>query len=435
MAHPLDGSARNYDPLMDLVGHARFVLLGVASHGTQEFYRERAAISKRLVQEKGFTVIAAEADWPGAYRVNRYVRGETGDADAVEAFGGLRRFPGWMWRNSDVVEFINWLRVHNDQFDDADRKAGFYGIDLYSLRASRQAVLGYLDRIDPKSADRIRAQYACFDDFADHARGYSALGSIGRPCRDAAVAGMVELQQSRPVKQARASGPEAEEDYFNALQNARVVRNAEGVYASMYRSQDAAWNLREQHMAATLDDLAEHHGRRGGRAKVVVWAHSSHLGDARATDKRQERLVNVGQLARQEHGGAVVLVGFTTTRGSITAASDWDGPPEDKEIRPASSDSYEALFHDTQAARFMVALRAHAKVPEVLRQLKPERSIGAVYHSERPEIERAAHYFGARLADQFDALLYFDETRAIEPLERTRGEASEKVPLTYPFEV
>ena len=248
----------------------------------------------------------------------------------------------------------------------------------------------------------------------------------------------MELQQSRAVREARGAGPEAEEEYFDALQNARVVRNAEGVYGSMYRSQTAAWNLREQHMAATLDDLVAHLDRRGGRAKVAVWAHSSHLGDARATENREERLVNVGQLLRQRYADAAVLVAFTTNRGSLTAASDWDGPPEIKELRPAFPDSYEALFHETQAAGFMIAHREYDKLPEVLRQLKPERSIGAVYHSETPEAERAAHYFSARLAKQFDAVLYFDETRAVEPLERTRGEASEaseKVPLSYPFEV
>jgi erythromycin esterase-like protein len=248
----------------------------------------------------------------------------------------------------------------------------------------------------------------------------------------------MELQQSRAVREAGRAGPEAEEEYFDALQNARVVRNAEGVYASMYRSRAAAWNLREQHMAATLDDLVAHLDRRGARAKVAVWAHSSHLGDARATENREERLINVGQLLRQQYADAAVLIAFTTNRGSLTAASDWDGPPEIKELRPAFPDSYEALFHETQAARFMIAHREYDKLPEVLRQLKPERSIGAVYHSETPEAERAAHYFSARLAEQFDAVLYFDETRAVEPLGRTRGdgsEASEKVPLSYPFEV
>ena len=235
-AHPLNGSAQDYDPLLDLIGDARIVLLGAASHGTHEFYRERAEITHRLIQEKSFAAVAVEADWPDAYRVNRYVRGMSDDADAVEALGGFSRFPAWMWRNTDVVEFVNWLRAHNDQLQDGAPKVGFYGLDLYSLRASRQAIIKYLDKVDARARDRVRAQYACFDDFGDNARGYGVFGGIGRPCRDAAVAGVVELQQSRAVREARRKNLEAEEEYFNALQNARVVRNAEGVYGAMYRS-------------------------------------------------------------------------------------------------------------------------------------------------------------------------------------------------------
>jgi erythromycin esterase-like protein len=434
-AHPLNGDPHDYDPLINLIGDTRIVLLGAASHGTHEFYRERAEITKRLIHEKSFAAVAVEADWPDAYRVNRYVRGMSDDPDAIEALGGFQRFPAWMWRNTDVVEFVNWLRAHNDQLQDGTPKIGFYGLDLYSLRASRQAVIKYLDKVDPRARDRLRAQYACFDDFGDNARGYGVLGGIGRPCRDAAVAGVVELQQSRATREARRKNPEAEEEYFTALQNARVVRNAEGVYSAMYRSQASAWNLREQHMAVTLDDLMAHLSRQGNRAKIAVWAHSSHLGDGRATEKREDHLVNVGQLVREQHGGETVLIAFTTNRGTVTAASDWDGPPEIKELRPAFSDSYEALFHDTQIARFMISYRGHEKVPEVLCKDRPERSIGAVYHSETPEAERAAHYFIARLAEQFDAVLYFDETRAIEPIEFTRGETTVEVPLTYPFEV
>jgi erythromycin esterase-like protein len=434
-AHPLNGSAQDYDPLLDLIGAARIVLLGGETHGTHEFYRERAEITKRLIREKGFAAVAVEADWPDAYRVNRYVRGASDDADAVEALGGFSRFPAWLWRNTDVVEFVNWLRVHNDRLQDGSPQVGFYGLDLYSLRASRQAVVNYLDKVDARARDRVRAQYACFDNFGDNARGYGVFGGIGRPCRDAAVAGVVELQQSHAVREARRKNLESEEEYFNALQNARVVRNAEGVYGAMYRSQAPAWNLREQHMAVSLDDLMAHLSRGGNRAKIAVWAHSSHLGDGRATEKREDRLVNVGQLVREQHGGETVLIAFTTNRGAVTAASDWDGPPEIKELRPAFSDSYEALFHDTQIARFMISSRGREKVTEVLRKNRPERSIGAVYHSETPEAERAAHYFIARLAEQFDAVLHFDETRAIEPIESIRGETMIEVPLTYPFEV
>jgi erythromycin esterase-like protein len=434
-ARPLGGSARDYDSLMELIGEASFVLLGAAAHGTREFYRERAVITKRLVEEKGFTAVAVEADWPDAYRVNRYLSGASDDTEVVQALGGFRRFPAWLWRNTEVVELVGWLRAHNDGLPEHAAKIGFYGIDLYSLAASRQVVIQYLDKVDPKARDRVRAQYACFDRFLDNARAYGVFGGAGRPCRDAAVAGVVELQQSRAVREARRAGAEAEEEYFNALQNARVVRNCEGVYGAMYRSQAPAWNLREQHMAATLDDLAAHLNRRGGRAKIAVWAHSSHLGDARATEKHEDRLVTVGQLVREQHGGETALIVFTTYGGTVTAASDWNRPPEVKELRPALPDSYETLFHDTQVPRFMVAHREREAVPEALRRSKPERSIGAVYYSETPVAERAAHYFTARLAEQFDALLYFDETHAVEPLEFTRGETAEEVPLTYPFQV
>jgi erythromycin esterase-like protein len=433
-ARPLSSSPKDYAGLMALIGAARLVLLGVTAHGTHEFYRERGNLTKRLISEKGFTAIAVEADWPDAYRADRYVRGASDDTNAIEALGGFTRFPAWMWRNRDIVEFVDWLRTHNDQQDGA-RKVGFYGLDLYSLRASREAVIHYLNKVDPRARDRVRAQYACFDDFADAARGYGVIGGIGRPCRDAAVAGVVELQESRAVRQARRASPEAEEEYFNAFQNARVVRNAEGVYGAMYRSQAPAWNLREQHMAATLDDLMAHLNGRGSQAKIAVWAHTSPVGDGRATEKKEDHLVNVGQIVREQHGGETVLIAFTTNRGTVTAASDWDRPPEIKQLRPAFSDSYEALFHNTQIARFMIAHRERETVPEVLRRDKPERSIGAIYHSQIPEAERAAHYFTARLAGQFDAVLYFDETRAVEPLEFTRGETTIEVPLTYPFEV
>ena len=435
-ARPLAGNAQDYDTLMELIGAARYVMLGASVHGTHEFYRERGEITKRLIQEKNFTAIAVEADWPDAYRVDRYVRGASDDANAVEALGGFVRFPAWLWRNQEVLQFIEWLRTHNDQLQQGSPKVGFYGLDVYSLRASRQVVIRYLDKVDPRARDRVRAQYACFDDFGDKARGYGVFGGIGRPCREAAVAGVVELQQSPAIRQARRESPETEEEYFSALQNARVVRNAEGVYASMYRSQAPAWNLREQHMAATLDDLTAHLDRKEGRrTRIAVWAHSSHLGDGRATEKHEDRLVNVGQLVRKQHGGETVLIAFTTGAGSVTAASDWDGPPEIKDLRPAFSDSYEALFRDTQLGRLMISHREHDKVPEALRRDRPQRSIGAVYHSETPEAERAAHYFTARLAEQFDVVFYFDQTRAVEPLEFTRGETTVEVPLTYPFEV
>lgn len=432
-AHPLNGGIKNYDPLIELIGDARFVLLGAASHGTHEFYAERARITERLIKEKGFTAIAAEADWPAAYRVNRYVRGMSNDADAVEALNGFQFFPAWMWRNTDMVEWIEWLRGYNSALPESATKVGFYGLDLYSLSTSREAVLRYLKKIDPKAADRTRARYACLDHIADHSRGYGVLGALAKPCKDEALSGLVELQESRAVKEARRAGPFAEEEFFNALQNARVVKNADGYYRSMYRAEVPTWNLRERHMDESLVELFEHLNRHGDRAKIVVWAHNAHVGDARATEKGQDRELSIGQLIRERHGREPVLVGFTTNRGTVTAASDWDRFWEIKQIRPALPDSQEALFHEVRPA-FLLTCRERDNVQEALRHPRLQRSIGVIYHLETPELERASHYFNARLPKQFDAVLYFDETRAVEPLERTQSETDE-VPQTYPFEV
>jgi erythromycin esterase-like protein len=432
-AHPLNGSAQDYDPLIDFIGDARLVLLGAASHGTHECYSARAQITERLIKEKGFTAVAAEADWPAAYRVNRYVRGMSNDADAVEALNGFQFFPAWMWRNTDVVECIERLRGYNSALPESATKIGFYGLDLYSLSTSREAVLRYLKKIDPKAADRTRAGYACLDHLADHSRGYGVLGALATPCKDEAVRGLVELQESRAVKQARLAGSEAEEEFFSALQNARVVKNADGYYRVMYRAEVPTWNLRERHMAESLNELFEHLNRRGGRAKVVVWAHNAHVGDARATEKGQDRELSIGQLVRERHGREAVLVGFATNRGTVTAASDWDTPWEIKQIRPSLPDSHEALLHEAGSA-FLLTSREGDNLQAALRHPRLERSIGVLYYSETPELERASHYFNARLPKQFDAVVYFDETRAVEPLERSQSEMHE-APETYPFGV
>jgi erythromycin esterase-like protein len=432
-AHPLNGAGQDYGPLIELIGDARFVLLGAASHGTHEFYTDRARITERLIQEKGFTAVAAEADWPDADRVNRYLRGMSDDVDAAGALDGFQRFPAWMWRNIEVFEFIERLRVYNNELTEGRPKIGFYGLDLYSLRASRTAVLRYLEKIDPKAADRTRTSYACLDHLADHSRGYGVLGALARPCKDEAVRGLVELQESRAVRKARQSGSQAEEEFFSALQNARVVKNADAYYRSMYRAEVSTWNLRERHMAETLDDLLAHLNRHGGPAKIVVWAHNSHVGDARATEKGQDRELSVGQLVRERHGGEAVLVGLATNRGTVTAASDWDRPWEIKQIRPALPESHEALFHEIAPA-FLLVCRERDNIEKALRQPRLERSIGVIYHSETPELERAGHYFNARLPKQFDAVVYFDETRAVEPLERSKSE-TEEVPESYPFGV
>jgi erythromycin esterase-like protein/predicted phosphoribosyltransferase len=432
-AHLLTGAARDYDPLMDLVGEARIVLLGEASHGTHEFYHERAQITERLIEEKGFTAVAVEADWPDAYRVHRYVRGVSDDVDAIEALADFRRFPTWMWRNTDVVEFLEWLRAHNDALPPSATKIGFYGLDLYSLRASMKAVLQYLDKVDPDAAKRARARYACFDHFGEDTQvyGFMTASGLAKSCEEEVISQLVELQR-RAMEYAQRDGHVAEDELFYAEQNARLVKNAEAYYRSMFLEEVSSWNLRDRHMVETLDALVAHLGRQGGRAKLVVWAHNSHLGDARATQMGQRGELNVGQLTRERYGRDAVLVGFTTHHGTVTAASDWGGAAERKHVRPALAGSYEALFHATLPSRFLLTWREADTATESLRDPRIERAIGVIY---RPETERMSHYFRARLPDQFDAVLHFDETRAVEPLERTAEWEAGEVPETFPFAV
>ncbi len=429
-AHPLTGSAQDYEPLMDLIGDARFVLIGEASHGTHEFYQQRAEITKRLIQEKGFTAVAVEADWPDAYRVNRYVRGIGDDTTSADALAGFDRFPAWMWRNTEVVNFIDWLREYNNALPQNATKAGFYGLDLYSLHTSVEAVLSYLDKIDPEAAKRARYRYSCFEHFGEDTQGYGYAASFGltESCQKKVINELLELQH-RAGEYALADGQEAEDEYFYAEQNARLIKNAEEYYRSMFRGRVSSWNLRDRHMAETLDHLVAHLDKQRSRTKVVLWAHNSHLGDARATDMGDAGELNVGQLVRERYGRDAVLVGLTTYSGTVTAASNWGAPPERKRVRPGMSGSYEALFHETGLPRFLLTLRSDDKAATALRKRRLERAIGVIY---LPETERVSHYFHARLPDQFDAVLHFDETRALEPLERTSHWEKGEVPETFP---
>jgi erythromycin esterase-like protein len=282
-ARRLEGSEHDYDPLMELIGEARVVLLGEASHGTREFYRERASITKRLIREKGFTAVAAEADWPDAYRVHRYVKGRSTDATALDALGDFKRFPTWMWRNTEVLEFIQWLRTYNDAQPDLG-KAGFYGLDLYSLHASMQAVLGYLEKTDPPAAARARFRYACFDHFGEDSQryGYTAGFGLSASCEEEVLAQLRDLRRHSEDYLHR-DGFVAEDEFFYAEQNARLVANAEHYYRSMFQGRVSSWNLRDRHMTDTLTALLTHLGRRVKAPKIVLWEHNSHLGDARAT--------------------------------------------------------------------------------------------------------------------------------------------------------
>ena len=434
-ALPLTGIAANHDYFVNSVGNARFVLLGEATHGTHEFYHERAQITQRLIAEKGFNAVAVEGDWPDAYRVNRYVHGMSGDAFAVEALEDFKRFPQWMWRNTEVADFVEWLRSHNEGRPLGAVKAGFYGLDLYSLHASMQAVLKFLEHADPEAAPRARERYSCFDHFGDDAQVYGFLAASGaKPsCEEPAVQQLIEVQ--RRVRERMGRDPRiAEDEAFYAEQNALVVKNAEQYYRTMFvRGAEPSWNLRDRHMAQTLEALAGHLERQAGEARIVVWAHNSHVGDARATDMGLRRgELNVGEIVRKRHGRDALLVGFTTHQGTVTAASDWNEPVQRKTVRPALAGSYERLFHDTGLSRFLLDLRTRNPATAALRESRLERAIGVIY---RPATERVSHYFRASLPEQFDVVMHFDETRAVEPLERSAEWVKGELPETYPFAV
>jgi erythromycin esterase-like protein len=430
VARPLVGSADDFDSVLSRIGDAHLVLIGEASHGTHEFYRIRAEITKRLIRERGFAAVAVEADWPDAYRVNRFVRAAGGGDDATEALDGFRRFPQWMWRNADVLDFVGWLRSFNDSLDEPGRRVGFYGLDLYSLHASMDAVVRYLRIVDPEAARRAVIRYGCFDRHGTdpQAYGYAATLGTSESCEREVVEQLLELRRAA-AEYARRDGRVAEDDLFAAEQNARLVANAERYYRAMFGSRVSSWNLRDQHMAETLEALREHLGRGGRAPKVVVWAHNSHLGDARATEMGASGELNLGQLVRERHGDDAVLIGFSTHSGTVTAASDWDEPAQRKIVRPALPESYEALFHDTGVRNFALDLGLPGEAALGLGQPRLQRAIGVIY---RPETERLSHYFHARLPGQFDFILHYDLTRAVEPLERTGEWERGELPETYP---
>jgi erythromycin esterase-like protein len=428
-ARPLRSRDEEYESLSAGMANARFVLLGEASHGTHEFYADRAAITRHLIANEGFAGVAAEADWPDAYRVNRYVRGRSNDRDAEEALSSFKRFPAWMWRNTDVQQFVEWLREFNDSRPESSR-AGFYGLDLYSLFTSIEGVIVYLSRVDPAAAGRARDRYACFDHFSQdsQAYGYAATRGLVESCEPGVVAQLVELQRSRSHL-LKGDGPLAEDEYFHATQNARVAKNAEEYYRSMFRGRVSSWNLRDEHMVQTLDALAQHLERQWKMPRLVVWAHNSHLGDARATEMSRRGEWNVGQLVRERYPRQSFLLGFTTHVGTVTAATEWDGPAELKRVRPSLPGSLERLLHDAGTPQFLLNLRDDRRGLSALEPTRLERAIGVIY---RPETERYSHYFDTHVLDQFDALIHWDRTTAVEPLERS-VEWNEAEPAeTYP---
>jgi len=448
-ARPLAGDARDHDALLDVVGDRPIVLLGEGSHGTHEFYALRAQITRRLVEERGFDAVAVEGDWPDTDRVHRWARGRGApdDRTAADALGGFRRFPQWMWRNRVFAGLVEWARAHNAG-PGRGRPVGVHGLDLYSLHGSIDEVLRYLGEVDPEAARRARARYACFEEFGDDPQEYGYAAAAGETCEDAVVEQLVELMRRAPDLVARdaaadagGDAAEAEDDFFSAEMNARLVLDAERYYRSMFRGRNASWNLRDTHMADTLDALVAHLRRQGRAGKVVVWAHNSHLGDARATELGASGELNLGQLTRERHGDDAVLVGFTTHAGSVTAAHDWGEEAEHMRVNPSLPGSVERALHETGlGGTFAVPLRGSGAADRAREALERapllERAIGVIY---RPRTERASHYFQAWVGRQFDFLYHVDRSRAVTPLDRAGGgwaeeeaAAAAEVPETYP---
>ncbi|SEP71658.1 Erythromycin esterase homolog [Faunimonas pinastri] len=409
-----------FGAFFDRFAGARVVLLGEATHGSSEFYRARAAISRRLIERHGFNIVAVEADWPDASRIDRFVRHREPELDEERAFS---RFPTWMWRNREVHDFISWLRRHNEGAAREDR-AEFRGLDVYSLGSSMRAVLDYLDRVDPEAAREARSRYRCLTPWQSDPVRYGRAVLMGRQdCEDEAVQQLTELLDRRLEDRRR--DPEG---WLDAAQNARIVRAAEQYYRLMYRGSTESWNLRDRHMFETLRQVMQ---VRGPDARAIVWAHNSHIGNASATAMGWQGEFNVGELCRNHFGEEAALIGFGTDRGTVAAADDWDEPMRVKTVLPARDDSYEALFRRTGIARSLTDLRVgHAgNLREALSPPRLERAIGVVY---RPETELASHYFRCELPQQFDAYVWFEQTRAVTPL---GNEVPEGVLETYPFGV
>ncbi|RWN69215.1 MAG: protein-L-isoaspartate(D-aspartate) O-methyltransferase [Mesorhizobium sp.] len=409
-----------FGELFDRFGDRRVVLLGEASHGTSEFYRARAAITRRLIEKHGFTIVAVEADWPDAAAIDRYVRHRPSRADADPPF---QRFPTWMWRNTDVAAFVDWMRQHNERIRISSRLAGFYGLDIYNMSGSIAAVLQYLDRVDPQAAKIARERYGCLTPWQNEPSTYGrvALTSGYEKCEQAVLQQCRELL-AKQLDYAQQDGV----DFLDVTQNARLIASAERYYRIMYYGGAQSWNLRDTHMFETLEHLLE---ARGPNAKAVVWAHNSHIGDARYTEMgivRDE--VNIGQLCRQRFGDGAALIGLGTHSGTVAAASDWDGEMEIKRVRPSHSDSYERLCHDCGVSRFLLDIKRDDTLRERLLERRLERFIGVIY---RPETELRSHYADASLSQQFDAFVWFDETAAVTPLGPEH--VGTGVPDTYPF--
>ncbi len=417
LAEPLTGGERDYDTVMDIVGSHQFVLLGESTHGTREFYRERARLTRRLIEEKGFTVVLFEADWPDAYDVNEFIHGQNA-ASAAEALTTFSEFPRWMWGNEEIRGFVTWMQTYNQTPRGAADPVGVYGMDLYSVKESMGDVLAFLRREDPAAAARAERRYRCLARHVDDMARYGAGVAAGRqvPCRSDAVEQFQELD-NRVIQSAAGHRP-GDDRLISAWQNARVVVNGEAYYRAAYEGGVASWNLRDRHMADTIDAVSRHLNEGAAQpAKVVVWAHNSHLGDARVTERSAIGELNVGQLMRQRHDGQSVLIGFTTYGGTVRAAPSWGAQGREYPLKPARADSFAAIFHDTGIPAFTLRLRGSPESAVALGSRRLERFVGVIYV---PGAERESHYVETDLGRQYDAIVHIDQTTAVTPLTASR---------------
>lgn len=438
--NPLLGELQDYDAIIDAARDKNIVLLGEASHGTAEFYRARIEITQRLIFECGFDAVVVEADWPDAYRVNQFVCGRGTDTTADDALSDFLRFPNWMWRNTEVENFIGWLTQYNANYRNPEHNPAqappirFYGLDLYSLSSSLHAVLTYLDNVDPLAARLARQRYSCLDHFLENpgAYGYATELGLSRSCEDDVVAQLIDLRRNADIYSAP-HDEAAGESYFSTVQNAELISRAEAYYRSLFHGRPNSWNLRDRHMFETLNNIQAHLGQAAARPpRIVVWAHNSHIGNAAATEMSDRGEFNIGQLVRQHDPSNNLLIGFSTCRGTVTAADNWDSPAKRKRINEPVPGSYEEIFHHVSHKNFMLDLRHDNRMSDLLSTPRLQRAIGVVY---RPDTERQSHYLQSCLPEQFDFILHYDDTTALKTLENTSYAHLNEFDETFPFGV
>lgn len=408
-------SPKDYSALLDDIGDASLVLIGEATHGSHEFYQVRASITKHLIEEKGFQVIAVEGDWPEVHNINTYIKAQSPSMDEYKALAAFDSFPSWVWYNYDILEFVRWLRNYNDQLIDTHAKVSIYGLDLYSFHSSMKIVIAYLEKHDPKAAELARVRYQCLRNYAKEPVNYAYAVQDGMVpgCKGKIYEQLIELLKIE-LQQREEPGTDLDEQLY-ITQSAKVVVGAESYYGALLKGPEITWNLRDKHMMETVGTLRQFYQNTLGYVpKMIIWAHNSHVGDARTTQTAHRKEINIGQLAKQQYKDDCYLIGFSTYTGEVTAASTWGGHTERKEVRPALPGSYEHIFHQLELPNFLLFLNEAIS----LRQPRLQRAIGVIY---RPETERMSHYYYSYLLGQFNAIIHIDKTTAVIPMYKAQA--------------